>query len=212
MPDINDLDLIADKLPAVNPQEIPDNRGFSQPLPQPGAYELRLPADISKSYKSVLADVGQRIAVVFEDANGLTVVKTGQGVKARVTNVEREVDGKLVSDFGTLLKVLGSTKIFTDNKEYAEELNSLGPNKTFVADYDWSGFCDPRNDVYGESGRIPGKKGCGVRYQTWIPSKPRADGATVKLIPAEAGVFHERFVCACGAVVRCFGDIRRIRK
>ena len=208
MANINEPELLDEALP-VNAGQLPEQPSFETLQPGVG-YTFVLPTaeSIAKYITVIQTERGQRI-----QANLLLKVPAkGVSVFGKITNKEY-TQGKekiLVSDMAYLLSSLGVTTT-GGNKSYKDALVAHA-GESFVADYEWTGFCNPKNPYYDEQGEVEGTAGCGANYATRAYTKK--DGTVVNAIPKEDGKFAERFQCAgenCPAIVRAFGQIRRIR-
>lgn len=197
--------------------------GFPDP-PQPGTYRFQLPASLSLAQFEEIdsKDFGKRLKVSFNDQAPLTIVQSpldqanGEPFQTTLTNVPMERgkkgSGTYASDVDYLLHATGYTGARPNsNKAYADALIAQAHAKaSFTGDLKWSWRCNPDRDAYfadGTGGSAPvvdaatgqNHKGCGEKY--------KQDG-----VAKVEGRFPVRITCTkCGAVVRAFANLQRIR-
>lgn len=207
MPSINDLTLFDEDIPEVTPDDMPAQIGLRTPLPQPGSYKFRLPD--SFDYETYQTDKGQRLKAIFRDETAIVLTKTGSPLRYySINNSERDVKGRLVSDFAYLLKALGHTGPLKGLSAYGNELDK-NAGKTFTADLLWTATCNPKREVYKDGEVQKGVFGCGKRFGLQAYSR---NGKEVFAIPRdEEGRFADRFECSCGAIVSAFPQLSNFR-
>ncbi len=223
MPDIKSLGLKREQIEGKDLADLPDPTGAPQaPLPL-GTYRFKLPgkAALSTCYEKVSTTIkdkpAERITAVLRDAAALTITQSrggkmdGEPYGTRISNVERkrDRDGNVyASDFDYLLRALGDKVKPRDNEAYAAALERHAEGE-FLADSEWSAYCNDKQDIYADDGqggqsKVEGQKGCGARYyQSAIPKR-------------EDGELEERFLCGgkggqCGASLRVFSNLTRFR-
>ena len=235
MADLNNLQLRDDVVEMTgDPSAIPDQpQGFSR-MPQPRSYTIRLPENLISAwerfdYNHPLS--GQPLEGVFLKFDGEHALvisgddfkgeNVGESLRTNISGYlykvnekgQRRKDGHiLVSDLMYLVRALGgSYPQSAKNSDKITYINGLASGKEVKADWEWSSFCNPKKDVYDESGkRSEGNKGCGQRYfQSQMTKKD--------------GVYSERFTCTgeitqadgtkvpCGASLRAFGNLTRFK-
>lgn len=232
MADLNDLGLNDEGISDADFDKMPATLGGGSKLPpQPGIYKFRLPS--AKALKTCFelldtADQGQKLTAVFADESSLFNETLGEWYSARVNNRTRTVKSKgtdvIVSDFGMLLKAVGSrpepnaSGVIT-NAAYGQALIAAA-EKHFLAEHTLTAACNPKRDIYKtvetEPGKFEGKvlkgeKGCGQRYavEGWAGKGGKPDVLTIPR--NEDKSVAVRFSCKCGAELRCFGELRGYR-
>jgi hypothetical protein len=202
-------------IPEVDPSALPEPKAGGRTVLYPGTYVLTLP----KGFDGEITDDGTRQIVVvnFKDAYSLQAEPGGLRWSGRLTNRPYEQtifegdkrDKVLVNDLALLLKALGFKGTLSTNKAYIAALQQY-PGGVFMADPDWSAYCNPQRAIYKDGGKVEGTLGCGQRYGLRAYSKK--DGTKVVLIPKdEAGRWADRFTCACGAELWVNDNLTRIR-
>lgn len=167
------------------------------------------------------ADQGQRLRAVFREESALWNETLNQPYDARISNRVRfisvndpENPGEKkqvgISDMAQVLRVVDSTPEHKTNPGYGNALIKAG-GRRFKAEHTLTANCNPARDIYKNGQVIKGKKGCGAKYalEAYTPKK----GAPVGVIPKDDdGKTAIRFACACGAELRCWGQLRSFRK
>jgi hypothetical protein len=197
------------------PAEIPEQRGGFKPLLQPGDYEFQLPQNLKDLWEPT-AD-GKNISLVFSesplivsrarDAQVIGLGYYGQ-ISSRPFNRARKGEPDVLVDDLTYLLKYGlkddrRPKTKTELGAYISEHAS----GFFMAQVEWSANCNEKAvrfvaDANGQSVADPsGKVGCAKKYKQYRDEIPRA----------EDGTYQERFLCQCGASLRCFGNLSRFR-
>jgi hypothetical protein len=223
MADLNALGLNDEGISDADFDKMPNTIGGGSKLPpQPGIYRFKLP--VAKALFNcfevlVTNDQGQKLTAVFADESALRNETLSDWYSARVNNRTRTVKSKgedvIVSDFGMLLKAVGSKPspneqgIIT-NAAYGKALIAAA-EKEFLAEHTLTATCNPKRDIYKDGKTVSGEKGCGQRYvvdgysgkngKPDVLSIPKNDDKTVAV----------RFGCKCGAELRCFGELRGYR-
>ncbi|MHC4733102.1 MAG: hypothetical protein ACYTDW_01405 [Planctomycetota bacterium] len=178
-----------DQAPQVSFGVMPDEgMGLVDP-PYPGAYKVRLPAELNwEPMKSNLrrGDAAPvevaRIRASFDAGHPLTIVETTPENKEyigttisfySISNAEFEYgkDNALTSEMAWLLKNGFNVELpdSATNLQYGQALEQQ-VGKTFGCDLEWSSYCNPEkpryiyDDATGQS-KQDTKAGCGVRYQ-----------------------------------------------
>jgi len=227
---MQELGLKADEKVLVDyNQPVPEEFSPAPPPPYPGDYRFRLPKDVTASWAKREVEIVEgkgkveRVELVFDSADPLVIVNSPGGktddepYQCRISNVERNRARKgdppiYVSDMTYLLRALGSTAKPAKNAEFVAEMNKYG-GREFVAAIEWSARCNKDRQVYvevaGEDGSTslsPGiaedgspVNGCGQAY--YMNQWPRG----------EDGRYKERVTCACGNILRPFGNPRNFR-
>jgi hypothetical protein len=221
--------------------EIPEELGAFREPPQPGSFRFQIPPKIQDCFdlieverrdaegKVVVGTDGkaltyQRIQLIFDGPNALTIVQSPRGAydnepfNTRISNIERsrfvskDVRVK-VADLTYLLRAKAPDARPRTNEEFITVALQTLPGQAFGADIEWNGFCNPKNDAVfafpGEGGETvyepalddatnQAKKGCGERVymNKW---------------PREKGVYAARAQCKCGAVLRPFAQLVRFK-
>lgn len=213
---------------------LPEQFSMREPLPQPGKgyvwkmQPISLEDDI---WEELQTDAGPRIAVTLNPGTGRGLIIQqsptgnfiGQQVRARFSNKERDWEGNEAgpgSDMAYLIRALrGADLSNKPSMAYAQELVRLSKTNTlFSADLEFSGQCNPKNDIYkinpatDEAEEVPGTKGCGQRY-AMQQRKNKRTGEVTKKIPQDGnGVWQQRFECKCGALVGMFANLTNFQK
>lgn len=208
---LDELGLKDEALPTQNLADIPEFGGFTPP-PQPGPYRFRLPQDLSHQFDLIDSPKGQRVKVVFDQDHPLLIVQAldkndlNTPFQTRLSNVERKrgKDGPEVSDLDYLDKALGHQTRAKSNKEAAQRVVAAA-GKEFAADITYSWGCSEDRDIYvkdaaGATVKVEGQKGCGARYYQGKHIQKGADGK-----------YPYEIQCQCGALVRAFANLDRIR-
>lgn len=215
MANVNEPELLDEVLP-VDAGKLPEQPTFETLQPGNG-YTFVLPdaENIAKHIDVIQTERGQRI-----QANLLLKVPGKSSIFGKISNKEYTVgkDKVLVSDLAYLLSALGAV-VSGGNKSYKDALVAHA-GQSFVADYEWTAYCNPKNAIYDEAGNeVEGTGGCGAQYALRSYTRKK-DQVVVNAIPKdEDGKYAERFLCAgktpsgddCPAIVRAFGQVRRIR-
>lgn len=223
---INELGLVAQPTAEVDVDHIPEEFSAAPPPPYPGTYRFKLP---STDRLKVLFDTFERdvagkkvqfIQVVFDKDDPLVIVggpeKVGEPFTTRIGNSPRNRSRKgepevLVSDYTYFLRALdmdAAKKVKNyDNKAAVDALVKVGGGKEFVADVEWSTYCNAEKQAYytddngaqqpwvEDDGTTP-HMGCGERY--YMNHWKRGDD----------GRYADRLVCKCGASLRPFAGLR----
>jgi len=223
MANLNDLPLNSETIDDVDPETVPLLGGGMPLPPQPGIYTFRLPPaealfNCFKTEES--ADQGQRISAVFRDEAALWNETLNKPYDSRVSNRVRfikvndpENPGEKkqigISDMAQLLRVVDSLPEHKTNQGYGNALIKAA-GRRFRGEHTLTANCNKDRDIYKDGQVIKGKKGCGAKYavEAYTPSK----GAPVGAIPRDADGIAVRFHCACGAELRCWGQLRSFRK
>lgn len=218
---LDDLGLRDEALPEQDLTDLPEFGGYTPP-PQPGSYGFRLPPRdlLRKAFDAFDTTIDgravQRIKVIFDDDAPLVITRSAQWpdrlntpFTTRLSNAERkrgkkDGDGPVVSDLDYLQSALGFTTRAKTNKETVERLISKA-GEEFDADITYSWKCDDNRPMYymdaqGARQQHPTSKGCGQKYYQKDVAKA-ADGTTPLEITCSS----------CGALVRAFANLDRIR-
>lgn len=224
MANLNDLPLNAETIDDVDPETVPLLGGGGAPVPQPGMYVFRLPpaeALFNCFKEEQTADQGQRISAVLQDEAALWNETLNQPYNARISNRVRYINvndrdnpGEKkkvgISDMAQVLRVVDSMPESKTNQGYGNALIKAG-GRRFKGEHTLTATCSKTRDIYRDGQVIKGKKGCGAKYavEAYTPKQ----GAPVGAIPKdEDGKVAIRFACACGAELRCWGQLRSFRK
>ena len=220
---INELTKKTDQVEAL-PAEIPPEYSPAPPPPYPGRYHLRTPPSMAAIYDEFEATIRRgdqektvtRVAALFDKDDPLTIVNSpggnhnGEPLQTRISNAERNrakrTDPPLLLSDGTyFLRALGEKPPANGDNAAFVTLMVKQANKEFMADWEWSGYCNPERQIYvdSEGALVPAVdeanqplQGCGERY--YLNQWPRgADGK-----------YLERLTCKCGASLRPFGALR----
>jgi hypothetical protein len=232
MASLQELGLSADKIEGVASfDDLAEQRAFAPP-PDPGSYRFQLPAagPLAQAFDTVQSEKGQRIQVILDGDAPLLIVQSpgkvhdGEPFTTRISNIERKRDRQglvYASDMDYLLKALGETTRATTNAQYGQMLLKHA-GESFTSDIEWSWSCNPKRAARFEGtnedgtasgtfevmddptsaleGEDAGKKaGCGARYYQ-------------NDVPKVEGKWPLRITCQCGASVRAFANLSRIRK
>ncbi len=164
-------------------------------------------------------------------------VHNGEPFETRISNVPRQRgkdESQVASDWDYLNRAIKLPKRPSTNLEYAKSLiaaSAATPATEFAADIEWTWNCNPSRDAYfaAEDGssqpvpdsNTPGKniQGCGAKYYQG-QSEKAADVANKKAgyvakaveVEGQAAVYPLRISCGCGATVRAFANLARIRE
>lgn len=208
---LQELGLKDEKLPEQDLADLPEFGRFTPP-PQPGSYRFKTPSDFSQLFDLVDSQKGQRIKIVFDQEHPLLIVQAtntqylNEPFQTRLSNVERQrgKDGPEVSDLDYLLRAFGETSRPKSNKEYAQKLVGHA-GKEFSADITYSWGCSDEREIYvkdamGANQKVEGQMGCGRKYYQGKNVAKLADGT-----------FPYEITCECGASIRAFANLDRIR-
>lgn len=240
MPKLNDLGLTNEALAGIDFEHMPEQRGSFGPPLYPGTYRFKLPlmrADLD-IWDHRETERGPRLVVKFEGPSALIIIQSPEGKRNgetfewNVSNQEfnrarRGEAEQLASDLDFLLRdAFGVKKRPPSNLAFAQALMAQS-GKEFVADNEWTWFCNPKRDIYlsgadGSSHVVEGQKGCGAKYY-----QGRAGGASgIQKVPSDPSrsvaadnplVYPERIICPgldgipCNALVRAFPNLRNFR-
>ena len=208
------------------PEEVPEQSGGFQPLPQPGTYTFRLPADLGDVWNSFERNNVERISAKFDRDNPLAIIDSPGGAydgltlaNVSVTNVERGRGREkvMVSEMFYMIQALYQGEelpALNSNAAYAKALIAKA-GKTFKAEVEWSANCSEHRDMYveqedGSKKQQDGTPGCGAAYYT-------NTGDPSNRIPVdEDNEFVDSFACAlsgneCPATLRAFPRITRFK-
>lgn len=229
MADLNNLGLRDDATMYGDPEQIPEQAsGFSK-LPPPRRYTFRTPDNLPSAWERF--DYGdppkEGITLRFDADHPLTISAdpagehVGDSVRTSISDlvylvnekgrrVKKGESGIAVSDLLYYAKALGvALDKNAKNSTKVQALNATA-GKEFSADWEWSAFCNPKRDIYGEDGKvIEGVKGCGKRH--YSDSFKGKDG------------YNDRLICdgqvesstqpgtkeSCNASIRAFGNLTR---
>lgn len=216
MPNINELGLLDETLP-VDTKNLPEQpQGFE--LLQPGnGYTFVLPDSeiLSEAFDVIQTANGQRLEVTFGGKASLKTT-TGARVFTRIDNKEftagKKGEEKLTSNLAYLLTALGAV-VTKGNKSYADAILAHA-GESFVADWTWTAYCNPKEKIYNEAGGREEKLGCGAEYAIGAYTKKKDQKQVIGIPKDEDGRYAEHFICStedCGAAMRAFGKIRNIR-
>jgi len=224
---LQDLGLKDEELPTAGQMldELPEF-GARTPLPQPGTFRLKLPADLSRSWDTI--DVtknnvaSQRVKLIFDKDNPLLIVQSlggrydGQPLETGLTNNERArgSSGIVASDLHYLIKAFGEKAVPKNNVGWIRLVNTFG-GKEFGADWTFSWNCGEHRDIYvpdgqGGSQKVDGKKGCGWRYYVG-DGQPNPNKKIGYIAKPQGADYPTDIQCSCGALVRAFGNLDNIR-
>lgn len=224
---LQDLGLKDEELPTAGQMldEIPEF-GARTPLPQPGAFRLKLPKDLSKSWDVIEVTKNgkdeQRVKLIFDKDNPLLIVQSlgnrydGQPLQTTLTNNERVrgSSGVVASDLHYLAKAFGEKQTPKSNQAWVRLVNTFG-DREFGADWQFSWQCSEHRDVYhpdgqGGSVKVEGTKGCGWRYYQG-DGQPNPTKKTGYISKPAGGEYPVDLQCQCGALLRAFGNLDNIR-
>ena len=216
---LDQLGLKDEALPTAGADlaDLPEFGTFTPP-PPPGAYRLKLPADLSTVYDVFDVDgKGQRIRVIFDRDHPLVITQSPKGTsnglpfETRLSNNERprgkKGSGVLASDLDYLLRALGDKTKPGSNRGYIDALKKH-QGQEFGADITYSWVCSESRDIRvapsggGTPQVVEGHKGCGTKYYEGdVPAAMKnADGS----LPYE-------LTCQCGARLRAFANLDNFR-
>ena len=176
-----------DKAPEVQFGSMPDEGMGLIDSPYPGAYKIRLPADLnwesvkSKLYKGDSFTEVARIRAAFDAGHPLTIVEAtpenkeyvGKTFNYSISNSEFKYgkEERLTSEMAWILKNGFNIELAENstNRQYGQAFEACA-GKNFGADLEWSSFCNPDKLRYiydKESGQSKQdtKAGCEMRYQ-----------------------------------------------
>lgn len=216
---LQELGLKDEPLPVTDLSDLPEFGSYTPP-PQPGTYRFKLPANLTQVYDVLDTDKGQRLKVVFDSEHPLVIVQAPAHRQQYLqTTFQTSISGKErprgkdkveVSDLQYLLKAVGIQKV-NGNRDIVAQLSTKGGGE-FTADITYSYGCSADRFVYLRDPNDPSKllkcdgveyaeqKGCGRRYYQ------------DKDVPKDAnGNYPLEHACECGAVVRGFANLDRIR-
>jgi hypothetical protein len=175
-------------------ESLPEQRGGGfQPLPQPGTYSFKQPANIDEAFSEVNVALvaafrvtGQRVEVRYDSEHPLTIISEGEHKGERfdtsVNNIEinRAPKGQpevRVPDMAYLLQAHGEPSMppLGANKQFLAAL-SKHAGQAFTADIEWraSSKANKVRYIYNEEGKVvedpAGCMGSGKKwYQSQIP-------------------------------------------
>lgn len=211
-----------------NPPEQPAG-GFA-PAIYPDSYEFELPKDLENCWEVVEINEGdlkgQYVALQFDAQHPLVGIRSqsgqhdGETYNGRISGVPRNRSKKgdppkYASDLMYLLLYGFEGKEKPKNsREWISVVNGYA-GKHFVADAEWSAFCNKKKTIYvydaqGNAVEDPGV----VNPETGVTSKRVGCGKNYYMrdIPKDAqGAYSERFQCSCGAALRAFPQLVRFR-
>lgn len=209
---LQELGLKDEALPEQDLNDLPEFGGF-QPPPPPGTYRFRVPNPVGNAFDLADTDKGQRITVIFGADNPLVITQATRPAlintpfQTRLSGKERKrgKDGPEVSDLDYLDKAMGQTTRSKSNREVAQRVLGYG-SKEFAADLTYSWACSEKRDIYvkdaaGATVKVEGTKGCGAKY--YQDRDVKKDETT--------GEYPYEITCSCGALVRAFANLDRIR-
>ncbi len=193
------------------------------------------PIPESKSGPRVQVHFNDAAPLAIVDSPG--DVHNGEPFETRISNVPRQRgkdESQVASDWDYLNKALKVAKKPATNKAYCEQLmadSMATPPKQFGADIEWTWNCNEKRDAYFADGsggsapvpdqHAPGKniQGCGAKYYQGQTAKVadvtnKKAGYIAKAVEVEGqpAVYPLRIECACGATVRAFANLARIRE
>lgn len=214
--------------PAIDYDNLPEERGQYVPPPQPGDYRFKLPADLTKNWDlGEYEKDGQKYQVatmVFNDDAPLTIVQAaqkaneqfvGQSPWVRISTRRRKrgKDGPEVSDTTYLARALDPKARPQSIKDFIEFFRKQG-GREFVAAGEYTGFCNPKKpakvqledpqthevtlEIKQDAQGNP-VNGCGNNY--YQSDWPK--GAD--------GLFASTMTCGCGALIYPFFQLARFR-
>lgn len=229
----------------VDFDNLPAERGQSQPPPTPGAYRFELTPLADENFDEVASEKhGARVKVKFNASAPLKIVQSpasahnGDPFTTTITNVPRQRgkdESMISSDWDYLNRALKVPTRPVGSRGYAVQLiadSKAVPPKQFSADIEWTWNCSDKRDAFfqqqeGGSAPLPdpstpGKniQGCGAKYYQGQPDKGKAadvqanKAGYIEPEPVEGGkaAYPLYIVCSCGATVRAFGNLSRIRE
>ena len=225
---------------AVDFANLPAQGGGSAPPPYPGPKRFRLPKTLSPSnFTEYEVDGKKKLQVKFDDAAPLVIIQADPqhqdevqtAFRANLNGNARERgkkgSGHFASDIDYLLAACGFVAPTADwrakasNRDFATAILALAQKETeFAADIEWSWGCGKDRDARFaiESGGVttvesaPGVniKGCGAKYyQGDVEEIKKSTGAWPLTITC-SGKRQDQL--PCGANLRAFGNLSRIRK
>lgn len=201
---------------------MPEAFGTSAPPPPPGDYRFALPKTLGDAnFDEVVSEqYGKRVKVVFNDAAPLKIVQSvgaihdGEPFKTSLSNIPRARNKEktlIFSDWDQLNQALGEAERPKGNLQYAQTLlKHAAAEDTFAATMEWSWGCNDKraarfDDGNGgttevtREGETEPAKGCGRKYYQSVVQKVN-------------GEFPLRIACECGASIRAFGNLTKLRK
>jgi len=220
MADLNELNLPNEELARViDPDELPAQGRFKEPL-QPGDYTFKLP-QVFRGFESIVGFQNEpQLEARFIDEFALVVPALNEHFNWKVNTIPR-LRGKdkiPVSDFAYLLKALEVRAAGNTLKDLAQALLvAVEQQSTFKGTVKWGTKCSESKDVYKDGAVQAGVKGCGRKYSTdpYTTKKsygPNQEFTRVFPIPQrQDGTYSPTFECACGATLRSWPEIDRIR-
>ena len=210
---INDLGLIEEELPPVDPGDLPA-QGYA--FLQPKGYIFTLPKITDEDIKEPLVKVesitgaaqAQIVKVKFSGKHALQV--GNQQFSASLSNRSRMLRGVSVNDLAYLAGATGYPDVLRSNRDYIKALQAAA-GKSFKADVELNASCRSTHDIYDDTGeQVLGVKGCGQEWH--LRAYKKKNGKQVVAMPkASDGSYAETFPCNCGAYLRAFPNLSNIR-
>lgn len=216
MADLNSLGLTDEPIDGLDYEAMPTNLGTFLTVPQPGIYTFRIPEKkaLFGAFDIELdAEGNQRLVAKFRDDTALFNETLGEYYNGRISNRTRSIKIKdsqvLISDMGVLLKVL-EIPFKPSNAGMAQAMLEAA-GRRFKAEHTLTSNCNPKNDIYKDGAVQKGVKGCGLRFEVEFRPGKGGKADTLAIPRTEDNKVSTRFTCACGAEIRCFGQLRGFR-